>query len=118
MWASGVHLQPSAAWSWPVLSSVAVGPGSGDAGSGGASLLVFDLQALPAVLPRLVAVSKTKPPDMVVEAYRQGQRNFGENYVSRAAGSSGEGSVAARPDLLLRLLCRSTSWWRKLLTLW
>lgn len=32
--------------------------------------------------PRLVAVSKTKPPDMVVEAYRQGQRNFGENYVS------------------------------------
>lgn len=43
-----------------------------------------DLQALPAVSPRLVAVSKTKPPDMVVEAYRQGQRNFGENYVSRA----------------------------------
>lgn len=32
--------------------------------------------------PRLVAVSKTKPPDMVVEAYRQGHRNFGENYVS------------------------------------
>lgn len=40
------------------------------------------LQTLPAVLPRLVAVSKTKPPDMVVEAYRHGQRNFGENYVS------------------------------------
>ncbi|XP_056897632.1 pyridoxal phosphate homeostasis protein [Takifugu flavidus] len=39
-------------------------------------------KALPAVLPRLVAVSKTKPPDMVVEAYRQGQRNFGENYVN------------------------------------
>lgn len=47
-----------------------------------ASGIFFDLQALPAVLPRLVAVSKTKPPDMVVEAYRQGQRNFGENYVS------------------------------------
>lgn len=46
--------------------------------------IFFDLQALPAVLPRLVAVSKTKPPDMVVEAYRQGQRNFGENYVSSA----------------------------------
>lgn len=40
------------------------------------------LQTLPAVTPRLVAVSKTKPPGMVVEAYRQGQRNFGENYVS------------------------------------
>lgn len=39
-------------------------------------------QTLPAVPPRLVAVSKTKPPEMVVEAYRQGQRNFGENYVS------------------------------------
>uniref|UniRef100_A0A8D3D481 Pyridoxal phosphate homeostasis protein n=1 Tax=Scophthalmus maximus TaxID=52904 RepID=A0A8D3D481_SCOMX len=39
-------------------------------------------QTLPAVPPRLVAVSKTKPPEMVVEAYRQGQRNFGENYVN------------------------------------
>lgn len=39
-------------------------------------------QTLPAVSPRLVAVSKTKPPEMVVEAYKQGQRNFGENYVS------------------------------------
>uniref|UniRef100_A0A4W6FJI6 Pyridoxal phosphate homeostasis protein n=1 Tax=Lates calcarifer TaxID=8187 RepID=A0A4W6FJI6_LATCA len=38
-------------------------------------------KTLPAVPPRLVAVSKTKPPEMVVEAYRQGQRNFGENYV-------------------------------------
>lgn len=39
-------------------------------------------KTLAAVTPRLVAVSKTKPPDMVVEAYRQGQRNFGENYVN------------------------------------
>jgi len=39
-------------------------------------------QALPALPPRLVAVSKTKPPVMVIEAYKQGQRNFGENYVS------------------------------------
>uniref|UniRef100_A0A7N8XFQ8 Pyridoxal phosphate homeostasis protein n=1 Tax=Mastacembelus armatus TaxID=205130 RepID=A0A7N8XFQ8_9TELE len=38
-------------------------------------------KTLPAVPPRLVAVSKTKPPEMVVEAYKQGQRNFGENYV-------------------------------------
>lgn len=44
--------------------------------------MCFDPQALPAVSPRLVAVSKTKPPDMVVEAYRRGQRHFGENYVS------------------------------------
>uniref|UniRef100_A0A8C0GCF9 Pyridoxal phosphate homeostasis protein n=1 Tax=Chelonoidis abingdonii TaxID=106734 RepID=A0A8C0GCF9_CHEAB len=39
-------------------------------------------QSLPAVQPRLVAVSKTKPVDMVIEAYNQGQRSFGENYVS------------------------------------
>ncbi|KAK0151992.1 Pyridoxal phosphate homeostasis protein [Merluccius polli] len=38
-------------------------------------------KALPALPPRLVAVSKTKPPEMVMEAYKQGQRNFGENYI-------------------------------------
>lgn len=38
-------------------------------------------QNLPAVQPRLVAVSKTKPADMVIEAYSHGQRTFGENYV-------------------------------------
>uniref|UniRef100_A0A6I8N7G3 Pyridoxal phosphate homeostasis protein n=2 Tax=Ornithorhynchus anatinus TaxID=9258 RepID=A0A6I8N7G3_ORNAN len=38
-------------------------------------------QDLPAVQPRLVAVSKTKPADMVIEAYIHGQRSFGENYV-------------------------------------
>ncbi|XP_040826182.1 pyridoxal phosphate homeostasis protein isoform X2 [Ochotona curzoniae] len=36
---------------------------------------------LPAIQPRLVAVSKTKPADMVLEAYSHGQRIFGENYV-------------------------------------
>ncbi|XP_068827221.1 pyridoxal phosphate homeostasis protein isoform X4 [Capricornis sumatraensis] len=35
---------------------------------------------LPAIQPRLVAVSKTKPADMVIEAYSHGQRTFGENY--------------------------------------
>lgn len=28
----------------------------------------------------LVAVSKTKPVDMIIEAYNAGQRHFGENY--------------------------------------
>ncbi|XP_040098863.1 pyridoxal phosphate homeostasis protein isoform X2 [Oryx dammah] len=36
---------------------------------------------LPDIQPRLVAVSKTKPADMVMEAYSHGQRTFGENYV-------------------------------------
>lgn len=31
--------------------------------------------------PRLVAVSKTKPADMVLSVYDAGQRHFGENYV-------------------------------------
>lgn len=31
---------------------------------------------------RLIAVSKTKPLELVVEAYRAGQRDFGENYVN------------------------------------
>lgn len=31
--------------------------------------------------PRLVAVSKTKPKEMIIEAYSAGQRHFGENYV-------------------------------------
>lgn len=31
--------------------------------------------------PRLVAVSKTKPKELVQEAYDAGHRDFGENYV-------------------------------------
>ena len=31
--------------------------------------------------PRLVAVSKTKPKELLQEAYDAGQRVFGENYV-------------------------------------
>jgi len=33
-------------------------------------------------LPRLVAVSKTKPGEALQEAYNAGQRHFGENYVN------------------------------------
>uniref|UniRef100_A0A5F8GY78 Alanine racemase N-terminal domain-containing protein n=1 Tax=Monodelphis domestica TaxID=13616 RepID=A0A5F8GY78_MONDO len=36
---------------------------------------------IPAIQPRLVAVSKTKHADMVTEAYAHGQRSFGENCV-------------------------------------
>ncbi|KAH7947672.1 hypothetical protein HPB52_015099 [Rhipicephalus sanguineus] len=31
--------------------------------------------------PRLVAVSKTKPKELVITAYNEGQRHFGENYI-------------------------------------
>ncbi|KAK7485863.1 hypothetical protein BaRGS_00022858 [Batillaria attramentaria] len=38
--------------------------------------------------PRLVAVSKTKPSLMIVEAYTSGQRHFGENYVQELVEKS------------------------------
>lgn len=34
------------------------------------------------VKPRLVAVSKLKPKEDVIAAYKCGQKHFGENYVS------------------------------------
>lgn len=42
--------------------------------------------------PLLVAVSKTKPASMIVDAYSTGQRHFGENYVQELCdkGSSEE----------------------------
>lgn len=74
-------------------------------------------QTLPAVPPRLVAVSKTKPPEMVVEAYRQGQRNFGENYVSRTLMLVCDDTERRRRPPAVSPH-RSTSWWTKLQTLW
>jgi len=38
--------------------------------------------------PRLVAVSKTKPVDLIIEAYNEGQRVFGENYVQELCEKS------------------------------
>lgn len=35
---------------------------------------------------RLVAVSKTKPVEDLMEAYSAGQRHFGENYVREIGG--------------------------------
>ncbi|TFK08178.1 nitrogen permease regulator 3-like protein [Platysternon megacephalum] len=50
-------------------------------------------QGLPAVQPRLVAVSKTKPADMVIEAYDQGQRSFGENYVQELLEKASDSKI-------------------------
>lgn len=41
----------------------------------------YYFKELDAVEPRLVAVSKTKPVNLIIEAYEEGQRHFGENYV-------------------------------------
>ena len=44
--------------------------------------------------PRLVAVSKTKPKEMIIEAYSAGHRHFGENYVQELEEKSND------PELL------------------
>lgn len=57
-------------------------------------------QTLPAVAPRLVAVSKTKPVDLVIEAYRHGQRYFGENYVQELAEKASNANILSScPDI-------------------
>lgn len=38
--------------------------------------------------PRLVAVTKTKPVEMILHAYEKGQRHFGENYVQELVEKS------------------------------
>ncbi|XP_054766315.2 pyridoxal phosphate homeostasis protein-like [Lytechinus pictus] len=48
---------------------------------------------IPSVEPRLVAVSKTKPVSMILEAYQTGQRNFGENYVQELVDKSHDATI-------------------------
>lgn len=52
--------------------------------------------------PCLVAVSKTKPADVIVEAYEAGQRHFGENYVQELE------EKANNPIILER--CKDIKW--------
>ena len=52
--------------------------------------------------PRLVAVSKTKPKEMIFEAYDAGHRHFGENYVQELAEKSND------PELIKR--CPNIQW--------
>lgn len=48
------------------------------------------------IIPRLVAVSKTKPTNLIIEAYEAGQKHFGENYVNELI------EKANHPDILTR----------------
>eukprot|EP00117_Sycon_ciliatum_P002252 scpid21548/ scgid7566/ Proline synthase co-transcribed bacterial homolog protein len=50
--------------------------------------------------PQLVAVSKTKPVELILEAYQAGQRHFGENYVKEFVDKShNEKLVSLAPDI-------------------
>lgn len=60
--------------------------------------VALDLAARPEGAVRLIAVSKTKPTEAVVNALRAGQLRFGENYVQEAV--SKQKQVADALDLL------------------
>lgn len=50
--------------------------------------------------PTLVAVSKTKPPIQIVEAYSVGQRHFGENYVQELVEKGSDLEILEKcPDI-------------------
>jgi len=53
-------------------------------------------------LPRLVAVSKTKPKELIIEAYQAGQRDFGENYVQELVEKSSDADIS--------LMCPEIRW--------
>lgn len=49
--------------------------------------------------PRLVAVTKTKPVELVLKAYSEGQRHFGENYVQALVEKSQDPRLASLGDI-------------------
>lgn len=51
---------------------------------------------------RLLAVSKTKPAALIRDAYRAGQRHFGENYLQEALDKQAE--LADLPDIVWHLI--------------
>lgn len=52
--------------------------------------------------PQLVAVSKTKPTNLIIEAYEEGQRHFGENYIQELI------EKANSPEILEK--CKDIKW--------
>jgi len=54
---------------------------------------------LPSIVPRLVAVSKLKPSECIIEAYQHGQRHFGENYVQELIEKSSDPRVQELTDI-------------------
>ncbi|KAJ9587962.1 hypothetical protein L9F63_018607 [Diploptera punctata] len=57
---------------------------------------------LPKIQPRLVAVSKTKPKELIIAAYEAGHRNFGENYVQELVDKSHDSEILER--------CKDIKW--------
>lgn len=50
--------------------------------------------------PLLVAVSKTKPIELIIDAYSTGQRHFGENYTNELAQKASSDQIRQQcPDI-------------------
>lgn len=65
-----------------------------------AVLSIGSKQDIRTAKPSLVAVSKTKPIEMIVDAYSAGQRHFGENYVKELWEKSTSEIINAQcPDI-------------------
>lgn len=61
-------------------------------------------------LPRLVAVSKTKPQDLVIAAYNDGQRHFGENYIQELVEKANSAEILGGcPDIKWHFIGRLQS---------
>lgn len=52
--------------------------------------------------PRLVAVSKTKPKDMIITLYNEGQRYFGENYIQELVEKGNDSEILEK--------CKEIKW--------
>ncbi len=58
-------------------------------------------------LPRLVAVSKTKPKELILDLYEEGHRSFGENYVQELIEKANDATMLEKVSGLSILLLPS-----------
>jgi len=62
------------------------------------------------VLPHLIAVSKLKPTQDIIEAYNAGQQHFGENYVKELEKkSNSEDIIASCPNIKWHFIGKNNS---------
>ena len=55
--------------------------------------LISEIAQLSSNKTQLIAVSKTKPVKMILEAYSSGQRHFGENYIQELVEKSADQEI-------------------------
>jgi pyridoxal phosphate enzyme (YggS family) len=66
---------------------------------------IHELSQLHESTVRLIAVSKTKPVETIIEVYQAGQRDFGENYVDELEKKSNDPLILSQcPDIRWHLI--------------